>query len=510
MGDRTRNTIRNILTGLISKFSMLILPFVVRTIIIYKLGSKYVGLGSLFTSVLQVLNVTELGFASAIACTMYEPIAKKDVQRVIESVTLLKTVYKIIGTVILTVGVLLIPFLHLLIRDGVSVDINIYLLYFLHLANTVVSYFFYGYKNTIISANQRYDVINRVNAIVALIRSVVQIIVLLLSSNYYLYVLMLPIFTIVSNIMVNNYANKLFPEFNVNTSYSLKGIDEIWRKISGIAIGRVSLMCRNSFDSIIISSLLGLTTVAIYSNYYLIFSSVTNVLAIVLTAMSASVGNSLALEVTEKNERDHIRFDFYYEVMVGFCTICLFLLYQPFMRLWVGEALAFPYMTVTLFCVYFFVNQLGQVRSVYSEAAGLWWHFRYLTVGEMIANLMLNIGLGYRFGVNGIILATIITAFFGSYIGCSVITYRVLFKKSSRNFFFNTLIYLNVTILGCALGKCLFSKLQPDSVVMFVMNAVAVCIYAIAFLLIAYISIPRTRVMIMNIAFKRILKGTRV
>ena len=162
--------------------------------------------------------------------------------------------------------------------------------------------------------------------------------------------------------------------------------------------------------------------------------------------MAASVGNSLSLNSIEKNEKDHIKFDFYYEVIVAFCTICLFMLYQPFMILWVGEDLTFPFATMILFCLYFYVNQLAQVRSVYSEAAGLWWHFRYLTVGEMVENLVLNIGLGYYFGVNGIIFATIITAFLGSFLGCSYITYKKLFECSPNEFYLNNLLYLIVTV----------------------------------------------------------------
>ena len=129
MGERTRNTLRNIFTGLVSKVFVLVLPFAVRTIVIYKLGAEYVGLDSLFISILQVLNVTELGFASAIACTMYDPIAQNDTKRICESITLLKTVYKIIGCVILVLGLGLVPVLHLLIKEGMPNDVNIYTLY---------------------------------------------------------------------------------------------------------------------------------------------------------------------------------------------------------------------------------------------------------------------------------------------------------------------------------------------------------------------------------------------
>lgn len=503
MGERTRNTLRNIFTGLTSKVFVLVLPFVVRTIIIYKLGAEYVGLSSLFTSILQVLNVTELGFASAIACTMYDPIAQNDTKRICESITLLKTVYRIVGSTILILGFGLTPALHLLIKDGVPNDVDIYILYFIHLANTVVSYFFYGYKNTVLSANQRYDVINKVNAIVSIVRGIIQIAVLLFFSNYYLYIITLPIFSVVTNILINRYSNTLYPELNTKTKNSLKGLRKISKQIGGIAIGRISLMCRNSFDSIILSTMIGLNAVAIYSNYYLIFSSINSILAVILTSMAASVGNSLALDSIRKNEQDHIKFDFYYEVIVAFCTICLFMLYQPFMVLWVGEDLTFPFVTMVLFCIYFYVNQLAQVRSVYSEAAGLWWHFRYLTIGEMIANLGLNIGLGYWIGVDGIIIATIITAFWGSFVGCSCITYKRLFHEFPHVYFFNNFLYIIVAVCGCILGNVVFGTGLQTNITMFVIRVILVAFYAGGYLLLAYLLIPRTRRLLSGLLQKR-------
>ena len=223
----------------------------------------------------------------------------------------------------------------------------------------------------------------------------------------------------------------------------------------------------------------------------------------ILTSMAASVGNSLALDSIKKNEQDHIKFDFYYEVIVAFCTICLFMLYQPFMVLWVGEDLTFPFVTMALFCIYFYVNQLAQVRSVYSEAAGLWWHFRYLTIGEMIANLGLNIGLGYWIGVDGIIIATIITAFWGSFVGCSCITYKRLFHEFPHVYFFNNFLYIIVAVCGCILGNVVFGTGLQTNITMFVIRVILVAFYAGGYLLLAYLLIPRTRRLLSGLLQKR-------
>lgn len=449
--SRTKNTIRNILFGSLNKIVAIMLPFVIRTIIIYKLGSEYLGIGSLFTSILQVLSVTELGFATAISYTMYGPVARGELERIKESVVLLRSIYKIVGFVILLIGLIITPFLHLLIKGDIPNGLNVYVLFLTYLSNTVMSYLFVGYKNSILSVYQRHDLISKTGIVVEISKNAIQILVLLVTANYYLYAIVIPISTLCSNIIIGKLADKYYPELKINSRFSLKGIKGIGKQIGGIAIGRISLMCRNSFDSIIISAVLGLTTVAVYSNYYLIFSSVGGFISIILISMSASVGNSLATKSIEQNESEHLKFDMFYEIIVCFCTICLFSLYQPFMELWVGQELSFPFFTMTLFCIYFYINNLAQIRAVYSEAAGLWWHFKYLTIGEMIANLLLNIGLGIRYGVNGILFATIITAFFGSFVGCSYITYKHLFKTSPVRYFRNNMVYAIVAVVGCVL-----------------------------------------------------------
>ncbi|MBR3251958.1 MAG: hypothetical protein IKF80_09650, partial [Erysipelotrichaceae bacterium] len=447
--SRTDNTIRNITYGIIGKIISLVIPFFVQTLLIYKLGVEYSGISSLFSSILQVLSATELGFSSAIIYSMYEPVAKNDYEQIICKVALYKTIYKIVGSVILILGALITPFLPHLIKGTYPSDINIYIVFWIYLVNTVISYFGYGYKNSILIVYQRNDLVSKSQLIANVIKGIFQILILHFFTNYYLFAILIPISTLLFNLYINHLSNAYYPELNIKYSYSLNGIKDISKQIGGIAIGRISLVCRNSFDSIILSSLFGLSMTTIYSNYFFIFSSISGFMSIIINSMSASVGNSLVTNSIDKNEEDHIKFDFYYECINSFCTICLFCLYQPFMKVWVGEKLMLSHFSMSLFCLYFYINQLSQIRSVYSEAAGLWWHFRYFSLAEMILNLILNFYLGHYFSVNGILFSTIITSFISSFIICSCITYDKLFKKSPLKYFLYNLIYFILTLFGC-------------------------------------------------------------
>lgn len=496
---RTKNTIKNMLFGMLSKVISLLFPFAVRTIIIYKLGAEYAGFGSLFTAILQVLSITELGFASAITFALYEPIAKSDTNKIVELIGLLKSIYVLVGGIILTIGLLLMPFIPYFIKGDVPVDVNVYVLYSIYLANATITYFAFGYESSLLSAHQRYDIISKVNTITEIVKGILQILVLLFTNNFYAYIILLPVFSFVSSIIIHMLSIKLYPELNVKTKYSLKGLDCIKKQIGGIAIGRISLVCRNSFDSIVISSLFGLTVTVIYANYYLIINTITSFLLTLIISMSASIGNSLVTESIEKNEKDHLKFDFYYMAIVGVCTVLMFNLYQPFMKLWVGEELLFPFKTMFLFPLYFYINNLSQVRSAYSEAAGLWWHFRYFSVGEMIANLSLNIGLGIWLGVDGILIATIITAFVCSFLATTKLTYKLLFHTSSSKYYLLNVLYIIITFGICVLSYFINSLILIEGWGGLIINLVVSLILSCVIMLVIYLLIKRTRGYILDL-----------
>lgn len=499
---RTVNTIRNIIMGIITRIVAIVMPFLIRTIIIYKLGAEYAGINSLFSSILQVLSVSELGISSAIIFSLYKPVAENDILQIRKWITIYKTIYKIIGTTILILGLAICPFIRFFINGDYPHNLNIYILYLIYLSNSVISYYAFGYKDVVLTVNQRKDKLSQIELGVSLARSISQIVVLLTIKNFYLYIVMLPIFTLVSNVMVNNISNKMYPDFKPNDKLSLKGLGQIKNQLKGVAIGKIAVVARNSFDSIIISSMLGLTAAAIYSNYYYIFSALTSLLSVILISMSASVGNSLAVHTKEKNYEDLLRFDFYFQFLVSFSTICLYILYQPFMKIWVGKQLMYPTITVVLFCIYFYVNNMAQIRSVYSEASGIWWDFRFFTIGEMIANLLLNFLLGYFWGANGILLATIITAFISSFICITYISIKKIFDKSPFEYYKNNLIYCCITLFGAIVIGWILTFINKNGFIMFIIKGIICCIITFIYLMIVYIVNPKTRKYLIQILNK--------
>lgn len=455
--ERKKNTIRNSIWGIINRIVALLGPFLIRTLIIYKLGTEYLGLSSLFTSILQVLSMAELGFGSAIAYSMYGPIANNDEELICELLNLFRKIYKIVGTVILGVGILFMPVLHLFICEDVPEDINIYYLYLLYLLNASISYFMFAYKSVLFSAFQREDIISKVYSVLLIIQYGAQAVVLMILENYYFYYMLVPVISVINNIIINNLSKKYYPFYYPSGTVPDNILKDVKEKVGGTVVSKFCGLTRNTFDNIIISSFLGLTTVAIYGNYYYILSNIASVLVILVTSMKAGIGNSVALESLEKNYHDYNKFTFMYSLIASWCAICLLCLYQPFMELWVGTKNMFPFCIVVLLCVYFLWQTMGDITNAYSGAVGLWWENRYRTIFESVSNLILNICLGYFWGVFGIVLATVITLFFFNFIWQTKILYDNYFKGYSVfSYICNYIKYILITVLvgGVCLVIC--------------------------------------------------------
>ena len=192
----------------------------------------------------------------------------------------------------------------------------------------------------------------------------------------------------------------------------------------------------------------GLITVAIYSNYYYVFSGVMSFLSIIVVSISAGVGNSIASESVDKNYEDFLRFYYYFSWIGGIASVCMICLYQPFMELWVGVDLMASFDIVLLFVLYFYVTQMGMIRSVFQNATGIWWEGRWLELLEMLLNLILNFVLGYFWGMKGILIATIVTIFSFSIIGRTYLLHHIYFKKSIKIYFLEMLKYIMATVLA--------------------------------------------------------------
>lgn len=335
--ERSKNTKRNMIVGEIDRITGILLPFFVRTMIIHMIGAEYLGLTSLFYSIVQMLNLTEMGFGTAIVYSMYVPVARNDREMVNSLLSFYSKVYRIVGTAVAAAGLLLMPFLPGLIRDETPDGVHIYGLYLIYLANAVAGYFIFPERKALLTAHQRDDLGGRIHIFTQLFMYAAQAVIVALSRNYYLYAAMLPAASVCYSLLCARQAKRKYPAYTGGGRIREEQRREIQKQVAGLTIRKAAVMSRNSVDSIFISAFLGLEAAAVYANYYYIMDSIVMVLAVIRVSMAGGVGNSIAVETKEKNLKDMGRIDFLFMWVSGWCAICLLCLYQPFMELWAGD-----------------------------------------------------------------------------------------------------------------------------------------------------------------------------
>lgn len=405
--ERTKNAVRNIGSGFVLKLYQMVVSFVMRSVMINSLGVQYLGLNSLFTSVLQVLNLAELGVGSAMVYSMYKPIAEDDETTICALMKLYRLYYRVIGLVIAIAGGLITPFIPKLISGDVPDGINIYTLYLLNLSATVLSYWLFAYKNSILQTHQRADVANKVLLITNTLQYGLQLIVLLVFKNYYYYVIVILATQVMTNVITAVAANKLYPHYKPKGKIDAASVKQINRKIKDLFTAKIGAIIYDSADTIVISAFLGLTALAIYQNYFYVLSAVTVFIAIVFSACTAGIGNSLVVETKEKNFSDFNKFTMIICWIAGFASACMLCIYQPFMELWVGDELMFSFSAVICFVVYFFARQLNSLYNLYKDAAGMWHEDRFRPLVAALMNLGLNLVLVNFIGIYGILISTV-------------------------------------------------------------------------------------------------------
>ena len=407
--ERRKNAKNNILFGILLKLYNILLPFLMRTAMIYYLGVEYLGLNSLFTSILHVLNLAELGIGSSMVFAMYKPIAVDDRSTLCALLALYRKYYRIVGAVVLTGGVVLLPFLPKLIHGSVPRGINLYVLYLLNLFSTVSSYWLFAYRNSILHAHQRNDVISKIQLLTNTIKYCFQLIVLAVLRNYYLYVVIIIIAQILENLITAFAAGKMYPEYKPKGELKEEEKREINNRIKDFFTAKFGGTVLSSVDTVVISAFLGLRVLAIYQNYYYVMNSIVGVFTIIFTAIRAGIGNSMVLDSTEKNYQDYRTLTFITFTLISFCSACMATMYQPFITIWVGKDLLLSYSFVFLFCLYFLSVEYVKLGSVYKDAAGIWHQDRFRPLIAGLINLGLNLLMVRKYGLYGIMISTIVS-----------------------------------------------------------------------------------------------------
>ena len=409
----TANLKRNVLAAGLNSVVSLLFPFLNRTIFLWLMGPAYLGLNGLFTSILGVLMLAELGFGTAVICSMYKPVADENKELLCAYLQFYRTVYRWIGTIIFLGGLLLLPFLRHLVHGSIPPDVDLQLLYLIHLVNTASSYFLFAYRGSVLSAYHRQDILTHIRTAVTAVQYIVMFIVLLATRNYYFYVIVTVCFTAVQNLLILYESKKLFPDIQPKGKLPEELRKKVVSDVKSIFLHKVGGVITYSTDNLVVSAFLGLVAVATYGNYYYVYTAVAGIISTIYYSMSSGFGNRIHTDSREHNFELFMRFCRLVEIIIVWCTAMMMALYQPFLQEWTRgkPGMICHMLTPVLMVLYLYLNQSRQSLLTFKSGAALWQQDQWkpLAAGavNLITNILLVIYLPKEYKLDGVIFSTI-------------------------------------------------------------------------------------------------------
>lgn len=501
---RTRNSIVNSLAGAGGYLVQMFSNFIVRAKFVECLGDSVLGVNALFTNIISMLALAELGLGTGLIYKLYKPVADHDVPRIQSLLRFYKRAYMIIGAVIAAAGLVLSFYVYLFDKDRTFSRGYMGLTFFLFVLDVLASYLFANQK-ALITADQKNYIINIAHAGSQLAACLLQIVLLITTRSFILYIVAKIVCRVGEGLVISQRYRKLYPDICLKESEKIDREErrDLFRNINAMLYHRIGSFSLSSTSNMIISYFVNLVTVGIYSNYTLITNTINNLIAQIFQGVTASFGDLIH---TEKTERAYEKFNLLYYVnflLVSFCSTALLVLIEPFIALWLGERFLFGKDTLLLILLYFYIYSMRRVIFLARDSAGLYQPDRYMPLVETVVNLGLAVLLVQHWGVNGVLVANLVSMLLIPFWIQPTIVYKYIFGRSVKPYFVRYALYFLVMLLGGGLtyGVCRFIPAEWNLWLILLARGVLCLIIPNALNLLIFCRTPEGR------SFRILLKG---
>lgn len=451
---RVEHAAKNIAFGYVGNIASMILGFILRSVFIMKLNETLLGVNGLYTSVLSMLSLAELGIGTALNYSLYGPVARKDTEKIKSYMQLYKKAYYSIAVVVAVIGICISPFLRYIIKNpGTYTVRELTIYYYIFLFNTVSTYFV-SYKYSLVNAEQKNYIQTNVATLTKLVTVVLQIIVLFLTQNFMVYLLTAAGVELAQKIFVNQYLNYKYPYLKEKNIAKLAKEEtaEIVNKTKALVCHKVGDVARLQTDSIIISSFVSVTLVGVVDNYNYVINSVSGFVNIIFNSVISSFGNLIATENKEKQFSLFKVYRFFACWIYGFSAIGFWILLTPLVDLWLGEGWLLSGAIVGCILVDYYFKGDRIVLSNYKTAAGVFEQDKYLALIQGAVNLVISIVLVQKIGLIGVYIGTIVSGLIAN-ITKPIIIYKTCFDKRAWSYFADSAKYLLTLVVT---GACIY------------------------------------------------------
>lgn len=454
---RTEYSILNIATGLGGYAVNTLLGLICRMVFTRTLSEEYLGISGLFTNILSMLSLAELGIGSAIVYALYKPLAEDNKEKVASLVQFYGRCYRVIGIIVAAAGISLMPFLGLIVREQPPIKESLNLIYIIYLFNTASTYFF-SYRSSLIAAAQQNYVVTGVNYLITIAQSILQMVWLLATHEYLGYLIIQTIGTLFYNVTISCVAKQKFPYIASKNIKPLDGKEKhsLIKNVRALVIWKLSGLLVNSTDNIIITYFSGLSAVGLSSNYTLLSGTLNSLLNQLFNSITASVGN---LNATESKEK---KLSMFYSInlanfwMFGWASIGIFVVSTDIVHLFFGENYILPLNIPFVIALNFYMVGMQSAVWTFKNTLGLFRPGRYLLIVTAAINLVCSIYLGKIWGLFGILFATAISRAFTNMWYDPYAVFKYGFHESVVPYFLKYLKYAVILVATGAIcyGLC--------------------------------------------------------
>lgn len=482
---RKKSSIFNIIGSLGANFTAMIFNFITQAVLIKTLGVEYSGVNGLFTNILTMLSIAELGIGSTIIYKLYKPIAEDDKETIKSWMKFYKICYRYIAIIVTIIGLILIPFIPNIVGK-VTIKESIIILYLISLLDTVLSYLM-SYKRSLLYADQKNYIINFVHIGYTVFMNVSQIIILLCIKEYMYFIIIKLLFRVLENAILNKIVNKKYSYILEKSNKIDKSESkDLFQRVKAILLQKISFVINKGIDNITISMILGVTSVGYYTNYNLVVLAICNIIYQIVSSMTASVGNLLTENNIDKSYDIYKKLNMFNSFITAIAMVGFTCVITPFITLWVGKEFILSNIIVFSFTYYIYADSIRRSITIYKEAAGICKEDQFMYVIMTIINLVFSVVLCKLIGIAGVILGTAISYTFLIVYSYPKYIFKPIFKKGKNEYYKENGKYLVFMIISIAISYITCSFITIDnSLIKVIVNVIAsIIITTILFIMI--------------------------
>ena len=446
--SRIVNSSRNMFYAMLSQIITILLNLISRGVFVKVLAAEYMGLSGLFSNILGLLALAELGFGSAITYSLYKPIKDENTEKIKSLMKLYKRVYWTVGIFITFIGLSLTPFIDSFLKERPDIPYLeiIFILFIIQSAST----YFFSYKTNFLTASQKDYILQKYKIVFVLVQNILQIVYLIVCEEYFGFLIIGIIMPFLNNAYASYRVNKMFPYLKGPAkSLTKEDLGPIKKNVFALFFYKIAQKLSATIDTLLISKFLGIIDVAIYYNYHFLLAYSDIFFIQILGSITPSLGNLLVN--SDHKHKLHVfnTLQFIYFWVATYMGIGFIVLFNTFMEIWLGKEFLFPQIIVVALAINVTITNFQRPCSLVRDAAGLFWYGKFRPIASAVINIAASVVLVQHIGIIGVIIGTIIS---------KIATFTwydpyIVFKHALTGSLFNYFIrYLKASVLFAGLA----------------------------------------------------------